>query len=133
LIEERAPMSWYTLVFLTLAFAMLTFAAIMSHIPRIPEQRGLLAVILISAVTAGWSLLVTQVTDPAREIDVGRRLFDVLVVLLALSVLAGLLDLAYYALARRRKLSGAGWSLVVGLGLLLVAGYGLLAHYNVIG
>jgi hypothetical protein len=126
-------MSWYTLVFLTLAFAVLTFAAIMSHTPRIPEQRGLLAVILISAITAVWSLVVTQVADPARDLDVGRALFDVLVVLLALSALAGLLDLAYYALARRRNLAGAGWSLVVGLGLLLAAGYGLLSHFNVVG
>ena len=45
-------MSWYTLVFLTLAFAAVTFAAIMSHIPRVPAQRGLLAVILVAAATA---------------------------------------------------------------------------------
>jgi hypothetical protein len=72
-------MSWYTLVFLTIAFAAITFAAIMTHIPRIPEQRGLLAVILIAAFNALWALLVTQVTDPARGIGVSRTLFDILV------------------------------------------------------
>lgn len=126
-------MSWYTLVFLTLAFAAVTFAAIMSHIPRVPEQRGLLAVIVISAATAVWTLLVTLVADPARQIEVGRGLFDILVVLLALSVLAGLLDLAYFAQARRRRLEGAGWSLTVALGLLACGGYGLLTHFNLIG
>lgn len=125
-------MSWYTLVFLTLAFAALTFAAIVSHIPRIPQQRGLLAVILASGAAALWTLLVTQVSDPAREIEVSRFLFDVLVALLGLAALAGLLDLAYYALARRRRLEGATWSLVVGLGLVACGTYGLLAQFNVI-
>lgn len=126
-------MSWYTLVFLTLAFAALTFAAIVTHIPRIPEQRGLLGVIIASALAAVWSLLVTQVADPARGIEVSRTIFDVFVVLLTLAVLAGLLDLFYYVQARRRRLDGAGWSLVVGLGLVACGGYGLLAHFNVIG
>ena len=126
-------MSWYTLVFLTLAFAAVTFAAIMSHIPRVPQQRGLLGVILVSALTAVWALLVTLVADPARGIEVGRGLFDLLVIFLALSVLAGLLDLAYYVQALRRRLEGAEWSLIVALGLIGCGGYGLLAHYNVIG
>jgi hypothetical protein len=126
-------MSWTTLVFLTLAFAILTFAAIVTHIPRIPEQRGLLAVILIAAANALWSLLVTQVTDPVRGIDYGRGLFDILVVVLTLAIFAGLLDLFYYIQARRRRLDGAGWSLVVAIGLIACSGYGLLAHFNVIG
>ena len=126
-------MSWYTLVFLTLAFAALTFAAIVTHIPRIPEQRGLLGVIIASALAAIWSLLVTQVADPARGIEVSRTIFDVFVVLLTLAVLAGLLDLFYYFQARRRRLDGAGWSLIVALGLVACGGYGLLAHFNVIG
>lgn len=126
-------MSWYTLVFLTLAFAAVTFAAIMSHIPRVPEQRGLLGVILISGVTAVWTLLVTLVSDPARGIEVGRGLFDLLVLLLGLSIVAGLIDLFFYIQARQRRLEGAGWSLFVAIGLIGCAGYGLLAHYNVIG
>ncbi|MFN8541540.1 MAG: hypothetical protein U0232_29200 [Thermomicrobiales bacterium] len=126
-------MSWYTLVFLTLAFAAITFAAIMSHIPRIPQQRGLLAVILISALNALWSLLVTQVADPAKGIEVSRTIFDILVVMLALAILAGLLDFVYYILARRRRLDGAGWSLFVAIALIACGVYGLLAHYNVIG
>lgn len=126
-------MSWYTLVFLTIAFAAITFAAIMSHIPRIPEQRGLLAVILISALNALWALLVTQVADPAKGIEVSRTIFDILVAMLALAILAGLLDFAYYVLARRRRLEGAGWSLFVALALIACGVYGLLAQYNVIG
>ncbi len=126
-------MSWYTLVFLTLSFAVITFAAIVSHIPRVPDQRGLLAVMLLSGANAVWSLVVTQVADPAREIEVGRGLFDLLVVLLALAVLAGLLDLFFYFQATRRRLEGAGWSLIVALGLIGTAGYGLLAHFNVVG
>src|SRR5688572_13788408 len=77
--EDGRSMSWYTLVFLTLAFAAVTFAAIMSHIPRVPEQRGLLGVIVVSAFTAVWTLLVTLVADPARGIEVSRGLFDLLV------------------------------------------------------
>ena len=126
-------MSWYTLVFLTLAFAVLTFAAIVSHIPRVPEQRGLLGVIFVSAATAVWTLLVTLVADPAREIEVGRGLFDILVVLLALAVLAGLLDLFLYAQARRRRLEGAEWSLWVAIGLIACGGSALLAHFSIIG
>jgi hypothetical protein len=126
-------MSWYTLVFLTLAFAALTFVAIMTHIPRIPEQRGLLGVIIASALAAVWSLLVTQVADPARGIEVSRTIFDIFVVLLSLAVLAGLLDLFYYVQARRRRLDGAGWSLIVAIGLVACGSYGLLAHFNVIG
>jgi len=126
-------MSWYTLVFLTLAFAAITFAAIMTHIPRIPEQRGLLAVILVSALNALWALLVTQVADPARGIGVSRTIFDILVALLALGILAGLLDLYFYFQARRRRLDGAGWSLIIAVALIVCAGYGLLAQYNVIG
>jgi hypothetical protein len=126
-------MSWYTLVFLTLAFAALTFAAIVTHIPRIPAQRGLLGVIITSALAAVWSLLVTLVSDPARGIEVSRTLFDILVVLLSLAVLAGLLDLFYYAQARQRRLDGAGWSLLVAIGLVACGAYGLLTHFNVIG
>jgi hypothetical protein len=123
---------WYTLVLLTLVFAATTFAAIMTHIPRIPEQRGLLAVIVISALNALWSLLVTQVADPARDIDVNPTIFNILAGLLALAVLAGLLDLFYYLQARRRRLEGAGWSLIVALALIGCGVYGLLTHYNVI-
>jgi hypothetical protein len=126
-------MSWSMLVVFTLAFAAITFAAIMSHIPRIPEQRGLLVVILISAANALWTLLVTQVTDPVRGIDYGRGLFDVLVILLALAIVAGLLDLFYYVQARQRRLGGAGWSLAVAIALVACGGYGLLSHFNVIG
>jgi hypothetical protein len=125
-------MSWYTLVFLTLAFAALTFAAIVTHIPRIPEQRGLLAVIVGAALNALWVLLVTLVTDPARGIAVSRTIFDILVVVLALAVSAGLLNLVLYVQARRRRLEGAGWSLSVGLALIACGGYALLAHFNVI-
>jgi hypothetical protein len=123
---------WYTLVLLTLVFAATTFAAIMTHVPRIPEQRGLLAVILIAALNALWSLLVTQVADPARDIDVNPTIFNILVALLALAILAGLLDLFYYLQARRRRLEGAGWSLIVALALIGCGVYGLLTHYNVI-
>ena len=126
-------MSWYTLVFLTLAFAAVTFAAIMSHIPRVPEQRGLLGVIFVSAATAVWSLLVTLVADPAREIEYGRGLFDILVVLLALAILAGVADLYFYAQAQRRRLDGAGWSLFVAIGLIGCGGYALLAQFGIIG
>lgn len=117
--------AWYYLVFTALGLAVVTFAAIMSHIPRIPQQRGLLAVILISAFAAVFSMLMTQITNPANTIEVSPFLYSVFRVAMGLLVFAALLDFFYYVQAKRRKLDGAGWSLVVGIGLLACAALGL--------
>ena len=122
--ETTASTSWYLLVFAALGFAVATFAAIMLHMPRVPEQRGLLAVMAGSALAAFVTLLVTQV--PERS----QTLFTLLTAALALAIGAALLDLAYFVQARRRRLPGASWSLVVALALLGCATLGLLAQFG---
>src|SRR5918992_1159888 len=124
MVETTASSAWYLLVFAALGFAATTFAALVSHIPRVPEQRGLLAVMVVSALAAFVTLLVAQV--PERS----RTLFDLLTGTLALVIGAALLDLAYFVQARRRGLPGAGWSLVVALALLGCAALGLLAQFG---
>ncbi|HEY8602007.1 MAG TPA: hypothetical protein VIL85_26510 [Thermomicrobiales bacterium] len=125
--------AWYYLVFTALGLALMTFAAIMSHIPRIPQQRGLLAVIVIAAFTAVLSMLLTQITNPANSFEVSPFLYFLFRVSLGLLVLVALLDLFYYAQAKRRKIDGAGWSLFVGIGLLLCAALGLYSQFGVRG
>jgi len=125
--------SWYYLVFTALGLALMTFAAIMSHIPRIPQQRGLLAVILISGFTAILSMLLTQITNPANTFEVSPFLYFLFRVSMGLLVLVALLDLFYYAQAKRRNIDGAGWSLFVGIGLLLCAALGLYSQFGVRG
>ncbi len=125
--------AWYYLVFTALGLALLTFAAIMSHIPRIPQQRGLLAVILIAGFTAVLSMLLTQITNPANSFEVSPFLYFLFRVSLGLLVLVALLDIFYYAQAKRRRLDGAGWSLFVGIGLLLCAALGLYSQFGVRG
>ena len=124
MVETTASSAWYLLVFATLGFAATTFAAITSHMPRVPEQRGLLAVMVISALAALVTLLVTQI--PERS----RFLFDLLTGALALALGAALLDLVYFVQARRRRLAGAIWSLVVALALAASATLGLLAQFG---
>lgn len=125
--------AWYFLVFTALGFALVTFAAIMSHIPRVPEQRGLVAVIVISAFAAVLSLLLTQLSDPVKEIEVGRGWYDLFFLAMILALAAALLDLVYFVQARRRKLGGAIWSLIVAAGLIACGGLGLLVHLGVVG
>ncbi|MGN6697578.1 MAG: hypothetical protein ACTHMR_05430 [Thermomicrobiales bacterium] len=121
--ETVASTSWYMLVFAAIGLAAVTFVAIMSHIPRIPEQRGLLAVILASAFAAVLTLLLTQI--PAGN----KGLFDFFKAIMVVAILAALLDLFYFIQARRRHLGGAGWSLLVTLGLLACSALGLLSQY----
>ena len=118
--------SWYYLVFTALGLAVVTFAAIMSHVPRIPQQRGLLAVILISALASIVSLMLTQ----AREGSEG--LYQIFLGLLILTVGAALLDLFYFVQARRRGLEGANWSLYVALALLGLSALGLYSQYGAV-
>lgn len=122
--ETTASPAWYLLVFAALGFAATTFAAIISHMSRVPEQRGLLAVMLVSGLAAFVTLLVTQI--PERS----KTLFDLLTGTLALALGAALLDLLYFVQARRRRLPGASWSLVVALALMASAGLGLLAQFG---
>ena len=96
----------------------------MSHMSRVPEQRGLLAVMAGSALAAFVTLLVTQVPERSQV------LFTVFTAALALAIGAALLDLAYFVQARRRRLPGANWSLVVAFALLGCAALGLLAQFG---
>ena len=125
--------SWYYLVFTAIGLALVTFAAIMSHIPRIPQQRGLLAVILIAAFAAVFSMLLTQVTNPANDIEVSPFLYLLFRVAMGALIVAALLDFFYWAQAKRRRIDGAGWSLIVGVGLLVCAGLGLYSQFGVQG
>ena len=125
--------AWYYLVFTALGFALVTFVAIMSHIPRVPQQRGLIAVILVSAFAAVLSLLLTQLADPLKEIEVSRFWYDLFFVAMVLALGGAVLDLVYYVLAKRQRLAGANWSLIVALGLFACGGLGLLTHFGVIG
>lgn len=122
--------SWYYLVFTALGLALVTFAAIMSHIPRIPQQRGLLAIIVIAAAAAVLSMLLTQITNPSNAIEVSPFLYFLFRGAMVALVLAALLDLFYWVQARRRRLDGAGWSLAVAIGLLLCAGLGLYSQFG---
>ena len=122
--ETAASSAWYLLVFAALGFAATTFAAIMSHMSRVPEQRGLLAVMAGSALAAFVTLLVTQLPERSPTV------FTLLTAALALAIGAALLDLAYFVQARRRRLPGANWSLVVALALLGCATLGLLAQFG---
>jgi hypothetical protein len=118
--------AWYLLVFAAMGFFLVTFAAIMSHIPRIPQQRGLLVVILISALASIVSLVLTQ----AREGSEG--LYQIFLGLLVLTVVAALLDLFYFVQARRRGLEGANWSLYIALALLGLSALGFYSQYGAV-
>lgn len=121
--------SWYLLVFAALGFFVTTFAAIMSHIPRVPAQRGLLAVIVVSGAASLVALMlaiVTQTPDGG-----GPTAYDLFFLLLLAAVGAALLDLFYFFQARRRGLAGANWSLYVALLLLGCSALGLMAHFGV--
>lgn len=122
-----ASSAWYLLVFATLGFFVVTFAAIMSHTPRIPEQRGLLVVIVISAVTS----LATTVTLLVTQRQAGSKgLYDLFFGLMLLAIGAAILDLYYFVQARRKRLEGANWSLFVALALLGCSALGLLSHFG---
>lgn len=125
--------AWYYLVFTALGLALVTFMAIMSHIPRIPEQRGLLVVILLAAFAAVLSLLLTQLTNPSNDFEVSPFLLTLFRVAMGLVIVAALLDLFYYFQAQRRKLEGAGWSLIVAIGLLICAALGLYSQFGAAG
>lgn len=125
--------AWYYLVFTAIGLALVTFAAIMSHIPRIPQQRGLLAIILISGVAAVLSMLLTQITNPSNDIEVSPFLYFLFRGAMGALIVAALLDLFYWAQAKRRKIDGAGWSLTVAIGLLVCAGLGLYSQFGVRG
>ncbi len=125
--ETGASSSWYLLVFATMGFFVVTYAAIMSHVPRIPEQRGLLAVVLLSALTslgATITLLVTQ-----REAG-NPGLYNLFSLLMLLAIGAALLDLFYFVQARRRRLAGANWSFYVAVALLGCSALGLLSQFG---
>lgn len=125
--ETTASTSWYLLVFATLGFFVVTFAAIMSHTPRIPEQRGLLAVIVISAISS----LATTITLLVTQRQAGSKgLYDLFFGLMLLAIGAAILDLFYFVQARRKRLDGASWSLYIALALLGCSALGLLAHFG---
>lgn len=117
--------SWYFLVFAALGFFATTFVAIVSHMPRVRRQRGLVAVMLISALASLVTLVLTQVQEGTRAV------FDLLSGVLILAIAAALLDLFYFVQARRERLAGANWSLLVALLLLGCSTLGLLAQYGV--
>jgi uncharacterized membrane protein len=125
--------SWYYLVFTAIGLAFVTFAAIMSHIPRIPQQRGLLAVIFLAAVAAVLSMLLTQVTNPSNDIEVSPFLYFLFRIAMGGVILAALIDLFYWAQAKRRKIEGGGWSLLVAIGLLICAALGLYSQFGARG
>ena len=116
--------AWYYLVFTAIGLALVTFAAIMSHIPRIPQQRGLLAVILIAGFAAVLSMLLTQVTNPGNDFETSPFWYDLFRIAMGLVLVAALIDLVYYFQAKRRQLDGATWSLLVAIGLLICGALG---------
>jgi hypothetical protein len=118
-----ASTSWYLLVFAALGFFVTTFAAIVSHIPRVPQQRGLLLVMLVSAVASLLTLALTQ-------LEASKTGFDIFRAVLVLVVAAALLDLFYFVQARRRRLDGAGWSFVVALLLLGCTALGFMSQFG---
>jgi hypothetical protein len=125
--------SWYYLVFTAIGLALVTFAAIMSHIPRIPQQRGLLAVILIAGLAAVLSLLLTQLANPGNDIPVSSFWYDLFRIAMGLVLVAALIDLVYYFQAKRRQLDGATWSLLVAIGLLICGALGLYSQFGAAG
>ena len=122
--------SWYFLVFTAIGLALVAFMAIMSHIPRIPQQRGLLAVILIAVFAALIAMLLTQITNPSNNFEASPFLINLFRVAMVLTIVAALLDLFYYFQAQRRKLEGATWSLLVAIGLVICAGLGLYSQFG---
>lgn len=118
--------SWYVLVVAALGLFATTFFTIATHMPRVPAQRGLLAVMGIGAVASIVTLLMTRVQEGTKG------LYDFFTGILILTVAAGLLDLYYFFQARRDRAGGAGWSLLGGLLLLLFAALGLVANFGVI-
>lgn len=122
-----ASSSWYLLVFTALGFFLTTFAAIVSHMPRVPKQRGLLAVMAIAAVASLTTLIMTQVQAGSKAV------FDLLGGVLLLAVVAAVADLFYYVQARRARLEGANWSLIVAVALLVFSALGLVANYGAAG
>ena len=127
MVEPGDSSSWYLLVFATMGFFVVTYAAIMSHVPRVPQQRGLLAVIAISAVTSLWATITLLVTGRQGG---SEGLFDLLFVLQLAAIGAALLDLYYFVQARRRRLAGANWSLYVAIALLGCCALGLLSQFG---
>lgn len=117
--------SWYLLVIAALGLFATTFLTIATHMPRVPAQRGLLAIMGIGAIASIATLLMTRVQEGTKG------LYDFFSGILLLTVVAGLLDLYYYVRARRDRADGARWSLVGGLLLLLFAALGLIANFGV--
>lgn len=122
--------AWYYLVFTTIALAFVTFAAIMSHVPRIPQQRGLLAVVIVSAFAAVIAMLLTQLSNPANDIEVSALYTELFKGSMIAVMLVALLDFFYYWQGKRRGIDGAGWSLTIGIALLLCALLGLYTQYG---
>lgn len=120
--------SWYLLAFTALGFFVTTFAAIMSHIPRIPAQRGLLAIIAISGLASVISLMLTIA---AQSATIGPTAYNIFSLLMILALGAALLDLFYFIQARRRKLEGANWSLYVAVLLAACGALGLMSQFGV--
>lgn len=118
--------SWYLLVVAALGLFATTFLTIATHMPRVPAQRGLLAIMGIGAIASIATLLMTRVQEGTKG------LYDFFSGILILTVAAGLLDLYYFFQARRDRVDGAGWSLLGGLLLLLFAALGLIANFGVI-
>lgn len=122
-----ASPSWYLLVFTAMGFFLTTFAAIVSHMPRVPRQRGLIAVMVIAALASLTTLIMTQVQEGSKAV------YDLLGGVLLLAIAAGVADLFYYVQARRAKLAGANWSLYVALALFVFGALGLIANYGATG
>lgn len=118
--------SWYMLVIAALGLFATTFLTIATHMPRVPAQRGLVAVMGLGAVGSIATLLMTRVQEGTKG------LYDLFTGVLLLTVVAGLLDLFYYLRARRDRAEGAGWSLLGGLLLLGFAALGLVANFGAV-
>lgn len=125
--DTIASTSWYLLVFTTMGFFVVTYAAIVSHIPRIPEQRGLLAVLLLSAL-ASLGATITVLVTQRRAANAG--LYFLFSCLMVLAIGAAILDLFYFVQARRKRLDGANWSLYIALALLGCGALGLYSQYG---
>jgi drug/metabolite transporter (DMT)-like permease len=125
--DTIASTSWYALVFATLGFFVATYAAIVSHIPRLPEQRGLLAVILSAALVSLGATVATLLTQRQAA---NAGIYFLFSCLMVLGIAAALLDLVLFVQARRRGLAGANWSLYVALALLGCSALGLYSQYG---
>lgn len=126
MVATTVSTSWYLLVVAALGLFATTFFIIATHMPRVPAQRGLPAIMVVGAIASIATLLMTRVQEGTKG------LYDFFSGILILTVVAGLFDLYYFFQARRDRADGAVWSLLGGLLLLLFAGLGLIANFGMI-